>query len=212
MRNLEVAVYDAIKNLRRKNKVDGVRLSLSHRPSGLLITENDIFDLLASLRGSRYGAYFHGLNPAKDSWRDVFGVTRPLWNATIIELCKYLPYLGFLDKNDLYRMLGIRIGKNTTIGPRVQFDCFNPELIEIGDSCLVGDSASFWTHDYYTNSLFIGSVNIGDRVKIGACSIIGPSDIGNDVEIGVNSFVYGKVPSNSRVVPVKTRVIKHSIK
>ena len=66
-----------------------------------------------------------------------------------------------LISNNLYRSIGIKIGKNTTIAPRVQFDYLHPELIEIGDNCLIGGK-----------SFIFPGVTIEDDVSVALNSVV----------------------------------------
>jgi len=199
---IERVIYEVIKNL-KKNNIKGIELSKSHRKNtGIMldnVNEKEIQDYISQLKTQ---AYFHNTAPAKDSWHQINRMFKPIFNAGIIELCKYLPYLPGLDKNSLYKKIGIKIGKNTTIAPRVQFDYFHPELIEIGENCLIGDNVKIWAHDYGLGNFMIGTVKIGDNVKIGSEAIIGPAtEIGDNSQIDFGSFLYSsKIPSNAKVI------------
>lgn len=198
--NLDDVALKAVKNLKCAGKLDGVRLSNSYRAdSGIDISQVDEEELKEHLLKLTNTIYLHGTEPAKDSWHQINGFWRPIVNAGIIELGKILPYIPGFDKNSLYRAIGVKIGRHTTIAPRVQFDYFHPELIEIGDYCLLGDGVKIWTHDYGLDYFMMGSVKIGNRVRVGSETIIWHSEIGNNVTINFGAFVYGKVPDNTKV-------------
>lgn len=201
MASIEDIVKKAVKRLRRKGKLESVALSASRqKEAGISLSDVDEHELLGYLGGLANCAYFHGIEPAKESWRQINGTWRPIVNAGIIEAAKIMPYLPWLDKNRLYRMIGIKIGENATIAPRVQFDYFHPELIEIGDNCLIGDGAKIWTHDYGTDYFMIASVKIGNNVRVGSESAIwGPSEIGNDVIMNYGCLVQGEIPAGARL-------------
>ncbi|MEK6934321.1 MAG: hypothetical protein AABW46_00420 [Nanoarchaeota archaeon] len=55
---------------------------------------------------------------------------------------------------------------------------------------MIGDSVQIWTHDYSLDSLLIGHVKIGNHVKIGGSSIIGPCTIDDYTQVPLGSFVY----------------------
>lgn len=200
MAKLEYVVYKTVKNL-QKSKTFGVFVSDSTRKSNLLqidhADEAELRDYISNLTNL---ALFYGIEPAKESWHQINGLWRPIVNAGIIEVCKVLPYLPGLDKNNLYRAIGIEIGHNTTIAPRVQFDYFHPELIEIGDNCLIGDSVKIWTHDYGIDYFGIGSVVIGDNVRVGSEASIFSSRIGDNVEINFRAFLYNQDIPNNEIV------------
>jgi acetyltransferase-like isoleucine patch superfamily enzyme len=129
--------------------------------------------IIKELCNSKKRVFFHGLEVPKKSWYKVSSFYKTSYNAAIIELCKYLPYFPKIDiKNSLLMSLGIKLGKDVTIAPRVQFDYFYPELISIGDNTLIGDGAKLWTHEYGIGYFAIGEINIGRNVYIGSESII----------------------------------------
>lgn len=200
MVSIDKVVLKAVKNLKQRGKLNNVKLSTSYRSdSGIdlsQVNESELKDYLSKITNL---VYLHGVEPAKESWHQINGLFKPMVNAGIIELGKILPYMPGIDKNHLYRAIGIKIGKNTTIAPRVQFDYFHPELIEIGDNCLIGDGVKIWAHDYGIGYFMMGPVKIGNNVKIGSESIIGPSRIGNNVKINFGAFVYGNIPDNAKV-------------
>ena len=198
MVNLDVVVSQVIQNLKRRGKLEGVRLSSSHGSEGTLISKID--ELEGYLNELTDLAYLRGVSPPKESWHQLNGIWRPIANAAVIELCKYLPYLPGFDKNTLYRAIGIKIGENTTIAPRVQFDYFHPELIEIGSNCIIGDGVGIWTHTAGIDFFMLNKVTIGDYVRVGGYSIIvGPTRIGDHTTINLGAVVSGEVPPNSKV-------------
>ena len=85
-------------------------------------------------------------------------------------------------------------------------------LIEIGDDVVLAPRVHILCHDASTkifmNYTKIGRVKIGDRVFIGAESVVLPGvTIGDDVVIGANSTVTHDIPSNSVAVGTPARVI-----
>ena len=84
----------------------------------------------------------------------------------------------------------ITVGDDVTLAPRVH---------------ILGHDASMKTHLNYTR---IGKVKIGNRVFIGASTIILPGiTIGDDVVIGAGSIVTKSIPSGSVVVGNPARVV-----
>ncbi len=203
---LEETIIVAVRNLKRIGRLEEIRLSDSHKNAGVDISQIEEGELRKYVSNLTRLACFHGVGPAKDNWHQINGLTRPIVNAAIIELGKILPYLPGIDKNDLYRAIGIKIGQNTTIAPRVQFDYFHPELIEIGDNCLIGDNVKIWTHDYGIDFFAIGKVKIGNSVFIGSESVIGPATtLGDNVRVNLGAHVYGKnIPADA---VVKSRLV-----
>ena len=106
----------------------------------------------------------------KDSinWR---ALSLPWWRRTLnfLGIGLTILYKGVPSKNRLYRWLGFRIGRNTEIMQFVWLDHFMPELIEIGDNCLIGAYSTIATHAYEGHGRFrFGPVKIGDNCKLAA--------------------------------------------
>lgn len=96
---------------------------------------------------------------------------------------------------------GMKVGRNFGRLHGVILDPAHCWLISIGDDVTMAPRVHVLAHDAstkkYLNYTKIGRVNIGDRVFIGAESVILPNvTIGNDVIIGANSVVTKDVPSN----------------
>lgn len=108
--------------------------------------------------------------------------------------------------------LGMCVGKNFKRLTGVILDPAHCWLIEIGDDVTLAPRVHILCHDASTKTFLgytkIGRVTIGNRVFIGAESVILPGvTIGDDVVIGANSTVTHDVPSNSVVVGSPARVI-----
>jgi len=107
---------------------------------------------------------------------------------------------------------GLKIGSNTTIMQRVIIDSSHCWHIEIGSNVILAPNVHILAHDASTiNHLKytrIANVKIGDRVFVGAGTIILPGvTIGNDVIIGAGSIVSRNIPSNSMAVGCPAKVI-----
>lgn len=69
---------------------------------------------------------------------------------------------------------------------------------------IIGDDAII----FHNVTIADGGITIGDRVYIGTgATILGPISIGDDVVIGSNTFIDFDIPSNSKVVGYKARII-----
>ena len=143
------------------------------------------------------------LNPAVE-WYKLGNSVKMLFTGIIFELISFLPpsYL----KNFLYRIFGVKIGKDVSISPHVILDPLMPEKITIGDGTIIGWGARIFVHEYTHNEIITGEVKIGKNVLIGGFSLIEPGiTIGDNSIVGSMSFVNKDVPLNTMVggVPVK---------
>ena len=108
--------------------------------------------------------------------------------------------------------MGMIVGKNFCRLNGVILDPGHCWLIEIGDDVTLAPRVHILCHDASTKTFLnytkVGRVTIGDRVFIGAESVVLPGvTIGNDVVIGANSTVTHDIPSNSVAVGSPARVI-----
>ncbi|MBN2071149.1 MAG: acyltransferase [Candidatus Krumholzibacteriota bacterium] len=107
---------------------------------------------------------------------------------------------------------GFRAGKNLKILRDVEIDFSHAWHIEIGDDVTLAPRVQILAHDASTKTHLdytrIGKVKIGDRVFIGASSIILPGvTIGSDVVIGAGSVVTGNIPDGQVVAGNPARAI-----
>ena len=94
---------------------------------------------------------------------------------------------------------GLVVGKNFSRLNQVIIDDSHTWLIEIGDNVTLAPRVHILAHDASTKNVLgytkIGRVSIGNRVFIGAGTVVLPGvTIGNDVIIGANSTVTHDIP------------------
>lgn len=108
-------------------------------------------------------------------------------------------------KNTYYRMLGMKIGKNTLVGGVIKDPC----LTEFGDNVTMGEYAIIYghIHNYEKSTIFMDKVKIGNNCVIGAGAIIMPGAVlEDDVKLAAGAVViksqvlekgkmYGGVPA-----------------
>ena len=107
---------------------------------------------------------------------------------------------------------GLVVGKNFKRLNQVIIDDSHTWLIEIGDDVTLAPRVHIVAHDASTKTFLgytkIGRVTIGDRVFIGAESVILPGvTIGNDVIIGANSTVTHDIPDGMVAVGSPARIL-----
>jgi carbonic anhydrase/acetyltransferase-like protein (isoleucine patch superfamily) len=87
-----------------------------------------------------------------------------------------------------YRLLGMKVGKNTLVGGTIMDPC----LTEIGDNCTMGLYAVIYghIHDFEKETLTLDRIKIGNNVVIGAGVFIMPGVvIEDDVKIATGAVV-----------------------
>ncbi len=148
--------------------------------------------------------------PGKNSlhlWHRAVNPARVILNFTIITLCKYVPSLTV--KSWLYRMLGIKVGRDVSVGLAAMMDVFFPELITIGDNCVIGYNSTILCHEFLIHEYRTGEVVIGRDVMIGANSTILPGvRIGDGAVVGAGSLVNRDVPPGVMVAGVPARAVE----
>jgi len=127
------------------------------------------------------------------------------FNFIVIEITKILPSLAL--KRILFRMLGMKVGRNAAVGLGAQFDIFFPELIELGENCIIGYGTTILCHEFLIEELRTGQVQIGKNAMIGANSTILPGvHIGEGAVVSACSLVNKDIPAGAFVggVPAKS--------
>ena len=128
-------------------------------------------------------------------------------NFIVIEVTKIIPSLSL--KRILLSSLGMKVGKNAAIGLGVQFDIFFPELIELGENCIIGYGATVLAHEFLIEELRTGKVRIGKNVMIGANSTVLPGvNIGDNSTVSACSLVNKDIPVGAFVGGVPARILK----
>ncbi|MFH1126987.1 MAG: acyltransferase [archaeon] len=138
-------------------------------------------------------------------WYRIKSPQRVIFNFIIIYACRYCPSLAL--KRTLLRTTGMKIGKNTMIGLAATFDIFFPELIEIGNNCIIGYNTTILAHEFLIREYRTGIVKIGNNVMIGANStILAGTTIGDNAEISAMTLVNKDIEKNTHAggIPSKT--------
>lgn len=150
--------------------------------------------------------YTGTVNPVYDYPKHV-GRIRLFFNSLVCHICRVIPFIEI--KNSLYRMIGVKIGKNVVIAAYVIIDPFFPELITIEDNVIVGVGATILAHEYTQEKLRKGRVHIKKRALIGAGSLIRCGiTVGEHAVVGAKSFVNKDVPGFTTVGGVPAKITK----
>jgi acetyltransferase-like isoleucine patch superfamily enzyme len=133
-------------------------------------------------------------NPAR-KWYKYKNPLIQAFNYGVILFCKIFPPCEF--KNNLYRIIGIKIGKNVSIANDCILDTIYPELIKIDDDVIIGWGSKLYTHEFTQNTARIGTIYFKRNSVLGEWSVVRPGIIiGENSLIAAMSFVNKDVPNN----------------
>ncbi len=142
------------------------------------------------------------IQPAPDQrnslvlWHQTVAPLKVLRNGLLIMLARHSPSLAF--KRWLYRRLGMQGGAYVSFAWQVTPDLFFPELICVGDNCIIGYNTTILAHEYLLTEWRTGPVVIGHNVTIGAnCTILPGVVIGDGAMISAMSLVNKDVPAGA---------------
>ena len=145
-------------------------------------------------------------NPVFDYPKHV-GRIRLFFNSFICHISRLIPFIKI--KNSMYRIIGVKIGKNVVIAAYTVIDPFFPQLITIEDNVIIGVGATILAHEYSQEKLIKGKVHIKERALIGAGSLIRCGvTIGKNSVVGAKSFVNKDVPDYTKVGGVPAKIIR----
>ncbi|MDD5112015.1 MAG: acyltransferase [Candidatus Altiarchaeota archaeon] len=140
-----------------------------------------------AMRKVRRVLHTGGRNSLKSWWR-VKNPVRVVFNFMVIYFCRRLPSLRV--KSALYRLTGMKVGSNVSVGLDAVFDIFFPELIEIRDNAIVGFGTTVLAHEFLREEVRVGRVIIGRDVVIGANTTILPGvSVGDGSTVSAMSLV-----------------------
>lgn len=140
-------------------------------------------------------------------WTSYVNPLRVCFNFVIIYFCRFIPSLKL--KNWLYRLVGIKIGKDVSIGLMAMFDVFFPHLITVGDNSVIGYNATILAHEFLVRSWATGDVVVGRDVMIGAnTTVLAGVTVGDGAVISAHSLVNSDIPPRSFAGGVPAKEIK----
>ncbi len=108
-------------------------------------------------------------------------------------------------------MGGVKLHGRSYIGSNVIFDGIYPNLIEIGEGCVITTGTVILSHFYNTKDrgFYAGKVTIGKNVFIGMNSVIvNAINIGDEAVIGAGSIVNRDIPAGEIWAGNPARFIK----
>lgn len=117
-----------------------------------------------------------------------------------------------------YRNSGIKIGEKVFISPKAFIDRSKPNMITIGDNCMITRDCMILCHsDAKQGGLMklwgkreYGKVKIGKNVFLGVNTVVMPGvTIGDNVIIGAMSLVDKDIPSNCLAYGIPVKKVKN---
>ena len=116
--------------------------------------------------------------------------------------CLFVPLYGFFTC-----LVGVALPRSAKIGGGLRIDHFGAIVISPG--AVIGRNCTIRQGVTIGNRKSLDDIPVlGDNVNIGAgAKILGSIHIGNDVKIGANAVVLQDVPDNSTAVGVPAKVI-----
>ncbi|MEN3004004.1 acyltransferase [Dehalobacterium formicoaceticum] len=139
-------------------------------------------------------------------WHRAVHPLRVVLNFLIIQFCRYSPSLKL--KNPLYRILGMKVGKNVSFGLMAMMDVFFPQMITIGENSILGYNCTLLCHEFLIHEYRTGPIVIGKDAMIGANATILPGvTIGDRAVVGAGAVVAANVPADTTVfgIPAKPK-------
>ncbi|MBW2982302.1 hypothetical protein KY343_05465 [Candidatus Woesearchaeota archaeon] len=136
------------------------------------------------------------LNAGDDWWR-ARNVLRIFYNGVIIELTRLLPHCFI--KTLLLKMVGVKIGKNVTIGKGTVFDHIYCDMMAVEDDVKIGKCCEFGGHEYTITQTVFGrtlikkGAELKDHVLVRAGTTVGEKSV-----IEPYSGIQKEIPANER--------------
>lgn len=137
-------------------------------------------------------------------WTSYVNPLRVCFNFFVIYLCRFIPILPL--KNTLYRLVGIKLGKDVSVGLMVMFDVFFPHLITIGDNSVIGYNTTILAHEFLVHKWATGEVVIGRDVMIGAnTTVLAGVHVGDGATVSALSLINRDIPPHTTAggIPAK---------
>ncbi len=206
----------------KKGRVITIARSASADPIDIRELNPDIPDgaarLGAFLKGRTNSYTFDGLGKLSESNRIHWtAMNRPLYKRFLLSWLVFFAMIlrAGKFKNSLYRLAGVKLGKDTEIMQACWIDQFCPELIEIGDNSLVGAFCKISSHAYEGAGKFrVGLVRIGDNCILASGVSMGAIRIGDGTRVLPNTTLspyFARTHKNSLISsppPTVTRETK----
>lgn len=144
---------------------------------------------------------------SQQDWPKIRNPVRTMFTAFVFQILRKLPPLRI--KNAIYRMFGMKIGKDVSIAYNVFPDPLFPELITIEDNVMMGSDCELGTHEFLPNWFTIGRLTIKKKCMIGGFTFFRAGvTVGEGVYTGMMTYVNKNVEPNVFTAGIPARIIK----
>ncbi|MFH1848928.1 MAG: acyltransferase [archaeon] len=144
---------------------------------------------------------------SENDWHRIRNPLRMLYTAFVFQILGKTPPCRI--KNAVYRMFGVKIGKEVAIAYNVFLDPLFPELITIDDGVMIGSDVEIATHEFVPRWFAMGRVRIGKNCMVAAYNIISPGvTMGAGSFTGLYSFVKADIPEKEFWAGIPAKLIK----
>jgi acetyltransferase-like isoleucine patch superfamily enzyme len=140
-------------------------------------------------------------------WKKIRNPLRTFFNSAISDIGKKIPSI-FL-KNSLYKIAGVKIGKDVAIGPNTFIEPLYPELLTIEDGVIMGGHCTLLCHEFLKKETILGRTTFKSGAMMGTNVVTRPGvTIGKNAVVGSLSFVIKDVPDNEFWSGVPAKFVK----
>lgn len=142
-------------------------------------------------------------------WTRFRNPLRVAYNFVLVSASRYAPSLAL--KRFLLRTAGMKVGRDAAVGLMAMFDVFYPELIELGDNCIIGYNATILAHEFLMDELRIGKTIIGKDAMVGAnTTVLAGVEVGAGAVVSAATLLDADVPAGSFVKGNPMKVVKRA--
>lgn len=149
---------------------------------------------------------YSGPNAAYD-WQKMRCPIGMLWRGFWFQIIRKLPP-GEL-KNCCYRLFGVKIGKNVSIGPDEYIDPLFCDLITIEDNVLIGWGGGIDAHEIMLDYYRVGRTTIKKGAVMGGFAFLrNGCTIGENAVLALLSYAHQDVPADVIMGGIPAKLIK----
>jgi len=148
---------------------------------------------------------------AGDEWYLCRPVIKVLYNSAFVEFAKIVPWNWL--RIFLYRLMGVKLGKNVKLGKDVIIDHLYGDLHKIGNNVRLDDGCYIDGHSYTIAESVFGRVVIGDNSHLEpGVHVMCGTNIGSNCTVKAKSSVLKDIPDGETWGGVPAKPLEPAIK